>query len=285
MKRYIRASFDPSMPDWLKKAFNDKYNFNTDKFVKRFGVALSDATFSDTPTENSVPIYLLTTDYGTKVYVPGFNDDSTTFINGRNRKLGSIAKSKLDNMAEDVVYMNRLSAPLPKDHGYQDPRRYYNARFTDKQGNYAGQYQRYNGEWSSAGSIGPTEVRARDKSGYVVPDPKEQLARYYDLFPEKITDKIEKIYQRLLEVKDKVMSPDLINSPIDRNENFSITNAMYRLGDAINAYRELLRTAKSVTVEDLNSWSKQHLIQTVSSEIREISRQLDEAEKYITSRW
>lgn len=285
MKRYIRASFDPSMPDWLKKAFNNKYAFNADKFTKNFGVSLSEAKFSDTPAEKSVPIYLLDLGNGTQVYVPGFNDDTTVYINNRARKLGSIAKSKLEDMTADIVYMDRLSAPLPKDHGYQDPRRYYNSRYTDKQGNYAGQYQRYNGEWSSAGSIGPTEVRARDKSGYVVPDPKEQLARYYDMFPEKVTDKVEKIYQRLLEVKDKVLSSDRINTPVSRDENFSITNAMYRLGDAINAYRELLRTAKSVTVDDLNSWSKQHLIQTVSSEIREISRQLDEAEKYLTSRW
>ena len=134
MKRYIRASIDPSAPDWLKKALAGSFGQN---LVKRAQVALDKANFSKEPTgSNTLPIYLLQTDYSNSVYAPGVNDSEEATINGRWRKLGSIAKSKLPQMAIDTVYVD-LDDPANKYERrtkYQDPR--YEYRYSDR-GRYA----------------------------------------------------------------------------------------------------------------------------------------------------
>ena len=283
MKRYIRASFDSSMPDWLKRKFNQKYRSYGNAFVKKYGIALSDVEFLDSPTVKSIPIYSI----GGTAYIPGVNDEEEVVVNNRWRKLGKIAKSTLESLADDIVYVDIADAPkVPNDRNYKDPRYIYD-RWGGRNGSYGGQYLTHNGTWSHGGNRGASEVRSRDKSGYVIPDPKEQLVRYYDMFPEKITNKVESIYQRILDVKDKVLNPDIINTPKDRNENMSIGNAIYRLKDAIEEYRDLLREMQSMdkALSDTNKYDKKILIESVSSSIKRISDSLDEAERDLTNRW
>lgn len=293
MKRYIRASFDPSMPDWLKAKFDDRFSDLGRTFVRKYGLALSDVEFLDEPTENSIKIYKLVGDRGiTKVYIPGVNEDEEISINGRWRKLGNIAKSKLDAMAEDIAYIDRSSAPKrPTDRGYKDPRFRY-GRWDGPKGAYAGQYKRANGEWSAAGDRGASERLYRDKSGYQIPTPEMQLARYYKIFPEKITQKVDAIYERILEVKDKVLSPDIINSPRRHDEQMDPGNAMYRLRDAIDTYRSLLNDMESWSKGPKSDWDEgekqyyqKRMVETVTDSIKNISDNLNEAEHLLTSRW
>ena len=85
MKRYIRASIDPSAPDWLRKALAGKFG---EALVRRAQIALDKANFSKEPTgSNAFPIYLLKTAYSNSVYAPGINDSEEANINGRWRKL------------------------------------------------------------------------------------------------------------------------------------------------------------------------------------------------------
>ena len=56
MKRYIKAAYDPSMPDWLKfKSDGNKYalEFLNNKY------AMSQAKFYKEPQPDSIPIHLL----------------------------------------------------------------------------------------------------------------------------------------------------------------------------------------------------------------------------------
>ena len=278
MKRYIRASFDASMPSWLKdKLTQSRYPNYAQRFVDKYGIALSDAKFTTAPTGNALPIYNIVSGSSRRVYIPGLNDDEEIVINNRYRKLGKISKSTLEDLVDDVVYVDLSENRIPKKESYKDPRYSYYHNF---KGRYAGQYYDKNrGEWRT--QLPSNEVHSRDKSGYQVPSPESQLRRYYQMFPEKITAKVDKLYNRILEVRDKVLAPELINTPRDYNENMSIGNAMYRLRDAIDEYRNLLADLKkfdSATADD-------YYISQISDSMKLISDRLDEAEHNLTSRW
>lgn len=276
MKRYIKASFDSTIPSWLKAEFDSRSHL-AKKFVNKYRVALSDVEFFVTPTGNSLPIYKI----GNKVYIPGVNDDDETRINDRWRKFGAIAKSKLSDLADDVVYIDLSANKIANKESYQDPRFSYTR--SDPRGHYAGQY--YNKSKDRWDTVLPSnEIRSRDKSGYQIPSPESQFTRYYQKFPEKITQKVDKVYNRILEVKDKVLDPNLINTPRDRDEQMSIGNAIYRLRDAIDGYRTLLAELKNFD-EAVNSEYSDYAISEYSNAIGKISDSLDEAERNLTSRW
>lgn len=277
MKRYVKASFDSSIPEWLKDKFTrSRYPNFAQRFVDKYGVALSDVEFLDSPSGRSITIYKI----GNRVYIPGINDDEEIPVNGRWRKFKSIAKAKLPDLADDMVYVDLDSNKIEKGEKYQDPR--YSYRNNPK-GRYAGQYyDEDDDEWRTF--TPSNEIRSRDKSGYQVPSPASQLRRYYQKFPEKITAKVDDIYNRILEVKDKVLAPDLINTPHDRNEEMSIGNAIYRLKDAIEGYRDLLSRLKDFDELVKGDYSD-YYIGEFSDAIRKISNSLDEAERNLTSRW
>lgn len=295
MKRYIRSSFDPSIPSWLKsKLEGQRYGRLSDKLVKKFGVALSEAQFFDEKVPNSLPIYLIKGDYSSDVYIPGFNDDDTTYINSRSRKFGSIAKSKLPSLATDVVWLDLSNKVTQKDR-YQDPRRIYDGG-DDTKGQYGGQYYskpytKYDGtevpgKWSYSGNIGRRESKPRDKSGYKIPTPESQLTRYYEQFPEKVTQKVDALYERLLTVRDEVLNPELINTPYTSDEQMSLGNAIYRLRDAIEGYRKLIAMLDRSTgqLSGGDSWYRGTVYQQFANQVKYISRELDEAEHDLTSR-
>ena len=286
MKRYIRASIDPSAPDWLRRALQT--DFGRD-LVKRHHVALDRAQFLDHEPDstNAIPIYHIKTDLSEKVYSPGVNDAAEVMLNGRWRKLGSVAKSKIPQMAVDTVWVD-LSDPnntFERKQKYEDPR--YTYRYSNR-GKYAGQYQREEydrdtreykkGDWSLAGMTPANESRARDKSGYKVPRPEDMIARYYSKFPERVTDKVESVYQRILEVRDELNSVDF--RVADEYDRSNTRNAYSRLGDAIYQYKRLL----SMLDENGNlndRYGLREIYSQFSNQVRSIMSDLDDVEKYI----
>lgn len=299
MKRYIKASISGSMPDWLRKeitrgGYSKARLINN--LVNRYNVSLDTANFQgERPTSNNyLTFYLLNPNdnyYSRIVYCPGINDDESTDIGGRYRKLGSIAKSKLPTMAEDVCYLD-LSDPnnvhKPKYDRYQDPR--YSYRHSSK-GTYMGQYfdREYlgNGEyseegtWSKTGRIASNERRARDKSGYRIPSPEDMIARYYERFPEKITDKLNAVYDRMLKVKTKLINVNF-NTPSEYGST-DLRNAFGRFGDVASEYQKLLaQVDESGRLKSTRGW-REVGPKDFSNQVSYINRNLDEVEEYINS--
>lgn len=288
MKRYIRSSFDPSMPSWLKKPLTGGRlsNFRNavlrDAFLKK-GIALDRAQFLDhDPGFGSQPIYLLQTDYGTEVYAPGINDDSTGYFNNRSRKFGSIAKSKLLDMSADVVWINMLddSNKFSRKDRYQDPRYSYRS---NPRGDYAGQYKhaRYLGrdeagnemyspeEWSESGMTPRNESRARDKSGYKVPSPEQMITRFYEKYPEKLSSKVEDVYQEILDARDQIFAYDFRELGEDRYSS-DVSNAYRNLSQAISEYRSMLGAIKDLERflsrgNEIDTYMLRHISQYITS--------------------
>lgn len=246
MKRYIRASLSPSTPEWLRFALTKDFG---ETLSKRYNVALDRVKFDNVqPEGKSLAIYNINSGYGYPVvYAPGVNDGKEMEINGRWRNLGSVAKSKLPQMADDIVWID-LDDPnntYERKSKYQDPR--YEYRYSDK-GRYAGQYKQRNyvgngvyeeGDWSEYGRTPTNERMHRDKSGYKIPRPEEMIARFYSKFPDKITDKVDRVYNRMLEVRSKLTSTDFNNVAKEWGDT-DIRNAYSRYGDAVSDYKRLL---------------------------------------------
>lgn len=296
MKRYVKAAFDSSMPSWLKKSLtggrlnNYRNAVLRDAFIKK-GIALDRAQFLDhDPGFGSQPVYLLQTDYGTEVYAPGINDDSTGYFNNRQRKFGSIAKSKLLDMSADVVWINMLddSNKFSKKDRYQDPRYSYR---NNSRGDYAGQYKRarYLGrdeegnemyspeEWSKSGMTPRNESRSRDKSGYKVPSPEQMITRFYEKYPEKLASKVDDVYQEILDARDQISAYDFRELGEDRYSS-DVANAYNYLSQSISEYRNMLRSIK-----DMERYSSKdhevdkYMLRTISQYITSIRRRLNDA--------
>ena len=294
MKRYIKASISPSAPDWLKRALTGRsYGGIKDKLLSKYHIALDRAEFTKEPTgPASIPIYLLQSDYGTEIYCPGANDDHTGYFNGRNRKFGSIAKSKLPEMAVDIVYVNTGDEgnTFSKRDKYEDPRRTY--RYNSKQGDYAGQYQHAaylgrdeNGKemyddpkWSPAGMTPSNERKARDKSGYKIPSPAQMLTDYYSKFPERVTDKLDNVYEKILNLKDKLVAVDF-NGPRGTNYGRDISDAYREFSRVVGDYRSLFEYLdENRQLKGGRSWDADYYIKEFSSKVRNIVSQIKEIE-------
>lgn len=297
MKRYVHASIDTSAPDWLRKELvGGRWDSSLrNKLLAKRRIALDKVEFLDHKPEGaSLPIYLLETDYGTAVYAPGINDDSTVGFNGRHRKLGSLAKSSLMDRAVDVVWID-LDDPnnfYEKREKYQDPRRSY--RYNSKQGDYAGQYKRrdylgHNAEtgkseygpeyWSTAGMVPSNESRARDKSGYKIPDPATRIAEYYDKFPERVTNKVDALYDRFQEVKQVLMDADFSAIPEDRYGRDKFSEAYRTFAEAVRKYRDLLSLLDSNKQLKGTEWDMGYNLREFSQLTRTINEYLDEVEE------
>ncbi len=290
MKRYIKASISESTPDWLRRKLSQRYGSSIkEKFLKKYHIALDRAEYTDNPDTyaNTIPIYLLRTDYGTEVYCPGANDDVSVRINGRNRKLGSIAKSKLPEMTEDVVYVTLSEANTfkPKDR-YRDPR--YSYRFGNK-GDYAGQYKklRYDSEtrskhedgWSETGVRPANESRARDKSGYKIPSPEERLTDFYTKFPDRITNKADELYNKLIDTRQMLVDADF-NSPTpdyrSTERGVDYGRAYRRFADAVDDYRNLLSE-----LQHQDKFDREYQISRISRTIRDISDRVSDIQRML----
>lgn len=287
MKRYIKASFSESTPEWLKRRLQRKgFDSFKDKFLQKHRIALDKANYTSEPSSSKdIPIYLLKTDYSSTIYAPGVNDDETTYINDRYRKLGSIAKSKLPYMAEAVVYIdiNDPANIAPQKERYQDPR--YTYRYSN-QGSYAGQYKKRNynydtkeyeeGGWSDKGMTPSNESRARDKSGYKIPSPEQRLTEYYEKYPDRIRNKIDNVYDLLIETKQMLMDADFNTGLANRYYQDNIGTAYRRFSDAIYDYRKLLTELDSSG--KLDEYNIRHFGQSISS----LKRQITEVQELLS---
>ena len=284
MKRYVKASFDSSIPDWIRKRISGKWGGSAfgRNLSQKYGVKLDQVKFLDhdpgTPT--SVPVYLLQTDYGQEVYCPGVNDGDDTFINGRNRRLGSIAKSKLPDMAADIVWIETAdtNSKLESKDRYRDPR--YTYRYDSKKGSYAGQYRRSGDTWSETGMLPANERYPRDKSGYVVPRPSERIAQYYKKFSGNITKRIDSLYERIQSVKQMLADADFNTRPDDSYEN-TYSRVYTNMGDAIQDYRRLLGTLDETGNFRKNEYTGEYDYSRVAQLIRNINAELDEVVNFL----
>jgi len=285
MKRYIKASFSASIPDWLLKKLG---NYGIKRKLLDKGIALDTAKFldHDPGTGKVLPVYLLKTDYGNNVYIPTVNDDDSASINGRYRKLGSIAKSKLPGMAVDVYFLDMTDPETmhPPKSRYRDPRYDYN-RY-EKHGSYAGQYQTepYLGRdpETDESMYGPKTWTAtgrsnRDKSGYKIPSPEEMISRFYEKYPEKLADKVDNVYQEILDAREQIFAYDFRELGEDRYSS-RVSNAYNYLSSAISEYRDMLSNIKDAErYSSIGYKMDTYTLKRISNHITSIRKRLDEA--------
>lgn len=288
MKRYIRAAFDASMPSWLKSFWRGN---RAADLAKRYKVGLDRAKILDYDpgTEKVLTIYNIKPDYGTTVYIPGINDDQEERINGRYRKLGNISKSKLPMMSQDIAYID-LTDPsnlVETRERYQDPRYIYDGY--SKKGEYGGQYayKKYIGDgkyedeptWTSTGKRGRRERSSRDKSGYVIPSPESQIARYYSMFPDRITAKTDAVYQELTELRDKLFSFDF-SGPAKRDWGSNdYRNALSYFSSAVDSYQRILKKLSNMDITDMDEFSL-YGIKDLTRDLTDIRSDIQQSNTY-----
>lgn len=229
MKRKITAAYSTEMPDWLRRPVS--YQMDLKRALLNHAIAIDKVNVTDAVPESGhyLTVYLLNTDLGPQVYIPGVNDNTEIVLNNRTRKLGNVAKSKIKDLAIETAYID-LDDPenlVRKKDRYLDPR--YEKRRYDKHARYAG--QRYDDKWGSSVPSG------RDKSGYRIPTPAELLGRYYEKFSGNLTDKVERVYNELTSAVADVNALDIAG-------DVDVARAYRILSDAIGDYKELARTTK-----------------------------------------
>jgi hypothetical protein len=239
MKRYIKASFDSSMPDWLRNALRNDISYINSALRMR-KVALDKlVVYDDTIGNNSTPVYKLIDDDGNiNVYIPGINDNMEIHINGRNRSFGKISRKTLESLADDIVYIN-LSDPNIKfevREKYKDPR-------INSFGYYGGQYK-HDDNWVV---MQPRYMeRQRDKSGYEIPSPSDKLRNLYRRYPEKITEKLDAMYDEIIDTQSLLQSFEFKNSPEDYySQSNAYSTAYTNFGKAVDLYRTFLNDMRS----------------------------------------
>ena len=265
MKRYIIASYDSSMPDWLKGRAG---KFALDHLKYRY--AMSDAKFSKEPQEGSIPVYLLDEVYeetkrwgetyktsaGQYVFVPDVDSGYSAYLPAGKgyRRLNTIAKSRLKDHIIDTVYMTAPSRrDIRQDRDYVDPR-------YDNNWEYMGQYKdeayRYDSELGKSVRdpendkwimpwVGYAGAK-RDKSGYVIPDPEELYSRLYTRFPDRLKTRVneakailDEYYDKVNDAKERVLSHYDIRkgkSPYIGYGDNVYKSSMYKLGEVIRYY-------------------------------------------------
>lgn len=290
MKRYIRASYDSSMPSWLK----DKAGLAALDRLK-YQYAMSEAQFFDTPQENSIPIHLLEDVYrevkgrgetyktyvGQYVYVPDVGNGYDMFLESGNgyRRLSTIARSKLNDHIIDTVYMVApLRNEIRKTRDYVDPRYDYN-------GKYMGQYKSegyiYNPEtgkrerapeldrWNMPYTYGNDK---RDKSGYSIPNPEDLYRKLYARFPDRLKSRVneakailDEYYDKVNAAKEKVLSkydirkgraPYLGYGDVSKSELYQLHQAIDYYGDMYREFENCMTDDGSIDPQKLASYMK-----------------------------
>ena len=196
-------------------------------------------------------------------------------------------------MAVDTVYID-LDDPANKYERrtkYQDPR--YEYRYTDK-GRYAGQYREREylghgeygdfGEWSQYGRTPSNERMHRDKSGYKIPRPEDMIARFYSRFPERVTEKVNKVYAKLLDAQRDLMSSSFNNVGQEWGDT-NIRNAYSRFGDAVSEYKRLLYMVQNQrdekTGELKNRYGRGEGYSEFSNQIKSINSDLEDVREFL----
>ena len=108
------------------------------------------------------------------------------------------------------------------------------------------------------------------------------IREYYTKFPEKITDKIDAVYDRMLEVRQELMDADFNTLGERDSYDTNIENAYADFGRAVRDYKDLLRIAAKIkenpeyAASDF-SFYQQDLARTIDS----IKSELASVEKYL----
>lgn len=283
MKRYIRASYDSSMPDWMKSdAGFDALN------QLKYMYAISEAKFYDTPQEGSIPIYLLDDTYkdkgwgskyktpaGQYVYIPNVSSNRYLDTGKSYKHLSTAAKSRIAEHTIDTVYMVApLRNEIQKERNYDDPRAVWN----NGKYSYAGQYPVYDrhyddelGKWVNNDEPTKWSTRKkgygygwgshdRDKSGYAIPNPDDLYARLYKRFPERLKSRLNEVksvldeyYDKLNDAKNEIFSQYDIRkgeTPYIGYGESASKSRIYRLNQAIGYYGQMYRKFEDCIDDD-----------------------------------
>lgn len=271
MYRYIKASFDNDIPNWLR---DDKRALSA---LNNAGVDLKNAIYSKDragKVGDNYAVYLIN---GTKfgpayrpfVWIPGvYNDDES--VKGENQydwrsgrsfpkyvAVKYIAKKNLD--IADVIYINKASNGKQYREKYQDPRtfgrstRYHYAG--GKEGEYAGQrYEPAHTTWKDEEVPGKwVTPSGRDKSGYEIPNPRKRLEEFYNT-PEGATRQVRKakkqldgMYSQLTTLKSRIKMLTPSGDELGSAEQYgSIGKAYDYFGDAVNYYNNAIKALESI---------------------------------------
>jgi len=269
--RRITASIDPSAPDWLREGFNNRWRirqFTKDRLAKEFD--LSTAKFLDAPSGNYYPIYK----FGRTIYFPGVNDEDQIVVNGRSRTLGKMSRSALLDNADDITYVDLEQAPPVAREKYQDPR-FFDSR--DYERGYAGQKRIGSDNYSWITN------RGRDKSGYRIPNPKEKLVEFYRDPSNlgKLADKVEDIYRRLVDTRDRVLSIDVPNTRPQLDDDYgyiesqdaeNYSQALRYLGEAVRDYNRVLQNIPSTVT---GGRYREYKVSTLFKYINDVRNDID----------
>ena len=206
MKKYIKASFDPSMPRWLRN--RTEYTKDALNYL-RYNYAMSQAKFYTEPQPDSIPIHLLYEvcakksnrwdsgyhyeDIPEAIYIPGAWASDSIYIDYGStcRSVSNSSAKRLKDHIADTVYM-----VAPKLNDARQGRDYVNPRYAQEQSTgewvYQGQTPEYEQKWhENKGWVNSDKILdwsshyGRDKSGYEIPNPKELYERLYKRFPDR----------------------------------------------------------------------------------------------------
>lgn len=280
MKRYIRASFDNYVPEWVAKSTDAKNGLNAK------GIDLKKAVFTKEPTGRSkdFPIYLLRDGISsTQVWVPGYNDDMyiTDPSDNKYKAIKYVSKKYLPIV--DVVYVAKEGYNKARRNRYVDPR--YNKDRYSRHAKYQGQYYAEPSNWAKErGETGkwvdsrePDRFRRgilRDKSGYLVPDPKERLAKFYgsEAGRSKLASRIERAYDDLIDIKKRIFDVDFASFGEEYSCDYS--NMLSRFGDACRNYRLALKSLDR---------SNPYKIRDAFAYVREVERVIKDTRELLDS--
>ena len=258
MKRYVKASFDNEVPSWL---IADKAAL---KALNQEGIDLKKAVFSKEKSAGRGADYVIyklpsSGGFGNEpiIYIPGVYNDDERYINpyyNDYSDLSRIAKKRLAEIAEDIVYVNKANSGKAYREHYEDPR-YENGKYMGQTWGELpnkGSLSKYVGRsygWSKSGKVGGDYLNKvqHDKSGYAIPNPKDKLARFYSTSAgfDSVVRKVEKIYDSLLDLKEDIFSVDFTDFGLDYEGNkypasCTYGNMLSRFGNAVREYRLLL---------------------------------------------
>lgn len=301
MYRYIKASFDNDIPDWLR---SDKGALSA---LNNAGVDLKNATFSRDRVGKmgeNFTVYLIN---GTRykdayrpfVWIPGMYNDNQ-YVTGpeeynyragrsfpKSIAIKNIAKKDLD--IADTIYINKASnAKQPKDK-YVDPRRNYN--YGHPEGEYAGQhYEESRTNWDGSEVPGQwVTPSGRDKSGYEIPNPRKRLQEFYSTEAGanrrfgKLKEQIDGIYSQLKTLKTRLSMLTPKGEGLgDREVYRKISRAYDNFSDAVDYYNEALNSIERYEKEGYDKWGS-FSIDTASSHLARCQSRIDDVNKITLS--
>ena len=300
MKKYIKASFDNWIPDWLES------DSDALMALSQQGIDLKSAVFyTDKPDKSALPIYYIGDyKYDTEyhfVWIPGvYNDDYSVYdpYSDKRRRVKAIAKKKLPIL--DTVYIIPSQNQKAEREHYRDPRYMYNegtvsARIRKAgggyetvqpgKGTYSGQiFDKRFDKWTDSGAVywGREQDDHRDKSGYTIPNPKKRLLDFYesDSGAEALKQRIQNTYSLLVETKNKLFEVDFSNFGEVGEEYWdnSYDRIMKKFSEACKDYRLMLQILDSIKE---NRYPASNGIREIYSHIKSIKRSVEKIDKSI----